>query len=101
MDSQRESRFKVDGMDCASCALKIDTAVRDMPGIVEVSTSVMAQVLTVLHTDTTNLHALQRKVGRLGLQLQSTRSKFREGPSSATTFPKHNGYLPPYDRHHL
>jgi copper chaperone CopZ len=36
------SRFRVDGMDCAGCASKIDTAVRRMPGVSDVSVSVTA-----------------------------------------------------------
>jgi len=31
------TRFRVEGMDCASCASKVDTAVRRMPGIEDVS----------------------------------------------------------------
>ena len=39
MSEVKESRFRVGGMDCASCASKIDTAVRRMPGVFEVSVS--------------------------------------------------------------
>jgi len=31
------TRFRVEGMDCAGCASKIDTAVRRLPGVEDVS----------------------------------------------------------------
>ncbi|HEY0033741.1 MAG TPA: cation transporter, partial [Devosia sp.] len=34
------TRFRVEGMDCASCATKVDTAVRRIDGIEDVSVSV-------------------------------------------------------------
>ncbi|MBB1247533.1 heavy metal translocating P-type ATPase [Rhizobium sp. G21] len=40
-------RYRVDGMDCASCAAKIDTAVRKLPGVRDVSVSATAGALTV------------------------------------------------------
>ena len=38
--SFRQTRFKIGGMDCASCAAKIDTAVRRLEGVADVSVSV-------------------------------------------------------------
>ncbi|WP_429939716.1 heavy-metal-associated domain-containing protein, partial [Brucella melitensis] len=38
--------FRVDGMDCASCAAKIDTAVRRVKGVEDVSVSVTAGTVT-------------------------------------------------------
>jgi Cd2+/Zn2+-exporting ATPase len=32
-----QTRYRVEGMDCASCASKIDTAVRRMPGVEDVN----------------------------------------------------------------
>jgi len=40
-------RLRVDGMDCASCAAKIENAVRRMPGISEVAVSVAAGTVMV------------------------------------------------------
>lgn len=45
------SRFRVGGMDCASCASKIDTAVRRIGGVEDVSVSVTVGTLTVQHGD--------------------------------------------------
>lgn len=36
------TRFRVAGMDCASCATKIDRAVRTIDGVEDVSVSVVA-----------------------------------------------------------
>jgi len=53
-------------MDCASCASKIDTAVRRMPGIEDVNVSVAAGTMTVHHTPESDLAAIEKKVTGLG-----------------------------------
>ncbi|MBR1208147.1 MULTISPECIES: heavy metal translocating P-type ATPase [unclassified Bradyrhizobium] len=40
-------RFRVDGMDCASCATKIENALQRMPGVTEVTVSVTGGTVTV------------------------------------------------------
>ncbi len=47
---ERRTRFQVEGMDCASCASKIETAVRRIPGVSDVAVSVTAGTMTVHHT---------------------------------------------------
>ena len=66
MSEVKESRFRVGGMDCASCASKIDTAVRRMPGVFEVSVSVTAGTMRVQHDATSDPEAIARKVTGLG-----------------------------------
>ncbi|MBB3395092.1 heavy metal translocating P-type ATPase [Rhizobium sp. BK060] len=61
-----EKRYRVDGMDCAGCAAKIDTAVRRMPGVEDVSVSVTAGAMTVRHNGNSDLVAIERKVTSLG-----------------------------------
>ena len=63
-----QTRFRVDGMDCASCAAKIDIAVRRLPGVEDVNVSVAAATMTV-HDD---------------VELGSTRRWARRWPASAT-----------------
>ncbi|MFX8612678.1 heavy metal-associated domain-containing protein, partial [Acinetobacter baumannii] len=58
-----------DGMDCAGCASKIDKAVRRIPGIADVSVSVMAGTMTVLHDGTSDPGAIEKQVTGLGYQL--------------------------------
>ncbi|WP_411033302.1 heavy metal translocating P-type ATPase [Shinella sp. BYT-45] len=66
MPDVKETRFRVEGMDCASCAGKIDTAVRRMPGVSDVSVSVTAGSMRVRHDSTSDLEAIRRKVSGLG-----------------------------------
>ena len=61
-----QTRYRVDGMDCAGCATKIDTAVRRLPGVVDVTVSVAAAAMTVRHGAGADLAAVQRKVTGLG-----------------------------------
>ncbi|RCS23085.1 cadmium-translocating P-type ATPase [Phyllobacterium salinisoli] len=53
-------------MDCASCAAKIDTAVRRIRGVEDVTVSVATQSMTVLHQDSVAAGTIMREVGRLG-----------------------------------
>ncbi|MEX4006720.1 heavy metal translocating P-type ATPase [Neoaquamicrobium sediminum] len=64
--SSRQTRFRVEGMDCASCAAKIDTAVRRMPSVADVKVSVVAGTMTVEHDDSLDVAAVSRKVSGLG-----------------------------------
>lgn len=66
MSDVKETRFRVEGMDCASCASKIDTAVRRMPGVSDVSVSVTAGTMRVQHDPSSDLDAIRRKVSSLG-----------------------------------
>jgi len=61
-----QTRYRVSGMDCASCASKIDTAVRRMAGVEDVSVSVTNGSLTVTHAKSLGNEAIARQVSRLG-----------------------------------
>ncbi|MBC2883901.1 cadmium-translocating P-type ATPase [Ochrobactrum sp. CM-21-5] len=63
-------RFRIDGMDCASCATKIDTAVRRVRGVEDVSVSVTAGTMTVLHNGSGDLDIMVRKVRSLGYGIE-------------------------------
>lgn len=68
--SAQLSRYRVDGMDCASCAAKIDTAVRRISGVEDVSVSVTAGTMTVRHGDDGAIApAIAKKVTGLGYRL--------------------------------
>ena len=62
----RRTRFRVEGMDCASCAAKIDKAVRRIPDVTDVNVSVVAGTMSVEHGDKLDLDTLAQKVNRLG-----------------------------------
>jgi Cd2+/Zn2+-exporting ATPase len=75
MAEATQTRFRVGGMDCASCATKIDTAVRRIHGVEDVSVSVAAGTMTVRHDDTSDLSALEKKVTGLGYTLTALTAK--------------------------
>ncbi|MBB5668347.1 Cd2+/Zn2+-exporting ATPase [Rhizobium leguminosarum] len=66
MAETSETRYRVGGMDCAACASKIDTAVRRVAGVADVSVSVMAGTMTVRHDGSSDLKAIEKKVTGLG-----------------------------------
>ena len=53
-------------MDCASCAAKIDTAVRRLDGVADVSVSVTGASMTVSHGGSLNDDKVLQQVARLG-----------------------------------
>ena len=70
MSTDLQTRFRVGGMDCASCASKIDTAVRRMPGVEDVSVSVTAGTMSIRHDQTSDLDAIGKKVRGLGYSVE-------------------------------
>ena len=66
MSVAAKSRYRVEGMDCASCAQKIETAVRRIEGVDDVSISVPAGTMTVSHApDAATAPAVLQQVARL------------------------------------
>lgn len=88
MAATNQARYKVGGMDCASCATKIDTAVRRMPGVEDVSVSVAAGTMTVSHDETSDLGAIEKKVTGLGYSL---RALGRKAPTTTGHEHDHDG----------
>ena len=39
--------WKIEGMDCASCVAKIQTAVGKLPGVADIKLSTMSEILSV------------------------------------------------------
>jgi Zn2+/Cd2+-exporting ATPase len=68
-EAAAQTRFRIEGMDCAGCATKIDTAVRRLTGIVDVTVSATAGTMAVRHTAESDLDALQKKVTGLGYEI--------------------------------
>ncbi len=61
-----KSRYRIEGMDCASCATKIETAARRIDGVAGVSVSVSGQSMVVEHEATAKLPDLVKRVSGLG-----------------------------------
>ena len=62
----RTSRYRVSGMDCGSCAAKIETALRRVPGIREVRVSVPGGTVTISHEAALGTDAVVRPLSALG-----------------------------------
>jgi Zn2+/Cd2+-exporting ATPase len=62
-----QARYRIEGMDCASCAAKIEGGVRRVSGVTSVSVSVAAKAMTIeAESDTLDDAAVERKVASLG-----------------------------------
>ncbi|MDQ1195478.1 heavy metal translocating P-type ATPase [Agrobacterium sp. SORGH_AS 787] len=83
MSTDLQTRFRVGGMDCASCASKIDTAVRRMPGVEDVSVSVTAGTMSIRHDQTSDLDAIGKKVRGLGYSVERLAGRQAGNPTSA------------------
>ncbi|MEP9369978.1 heavy metal translocating P-type ATPase [Xanthobacter sp. VNH20] len=64
-----QTRFRVGGMDCASCAAKIDAAASRIPGVEKVTISVTAGTMLVRHAPDSDLMALRKRVASLGYEV--------------------------------
>jgi Co/Zn/Cd efflux system component/copper chaperone CopZ len=64
------ARYRVTGMDCASCAAKIEKATRGVGGVEEVRVSIASQLMTLWVDDPgTRLPEIERTVTALGYRL--------------------------------
>ena len=57
-----KKRFKLEDLDCANCAAKMEAAVRKLPGVKSASVSFMTQTLTLEAEDGDFEAALQAAV---------------------------------------
>lgn len=70
-DLPTQARFRVGGMDCASCATKIENAVGRLPGVLSVSASYATGNLNITHDGSLNQPAVEREVRVLGYSMGS------------------------------
>ena len=91
MATTKQARYRVDGMDCAACATKIDTAVRRIPGVSDVSVSVTAGTMTVKHDGSGDLSQIETKVAGLGYSASPMGEK-AAAPKPAATKDDHAGH---------
>ncbi|PRD41769.1 heavy metal translocating P-type ATPase [Phyllobacterium phragmitis] len=77
-------RFRVEGMDCASCAAKVDTAVRRLPGVRDVSVSVTSGAMTVNHDGTAKAQEIAAKVSGLGYETSLAEAASAKRAQAAT-----------------
>ena len=74
--SSAKVRFQVEGMDCSSCATKIENAVRRMPGVTDVSVSVAGGTVTVGHdgVDGIDREEVRNRISGLGYRVARAES---------------------------
>lgn len=92
MDARFETtRFRVEGMDCAGCATKVDTAARRVIGVEDVSVSVINRSMTVKHAPGADLAEISAKVGNLGYPTRAmpATSGGQQGGENAGTVQMH------------
>ena len=62
-------KLRIEGMDCGSCAAKIETAMRRLPGVAEVEVSVAAASMSItVDEDRTSRETIRAKVDSLGFK---------------------------------
>ena len=77
-----QTRYRVTGMDCGSCAVKVDAAVRRLPGVEDVSVSASAGTMTVRHQHgETLLPAMRASLAGLGYNVRPANPETSEGDS--------------------
>ena len=59
------TRLRVEGMDCAGCAIKIENALRRIPGVTEVNVSVAGGAVTVRH-DLADTRTMSSQIAAVG-----------------------------------
>ncbi len=80
-----QARYRVEGMDCGSCAAKIDAAVRRSPGVSDVAVSVSVGTLVITHDGTVDLRAIEKQLTGLGYLVGPIKAK--EPAAAARTTP--------------
>ena len=87
-----ETRYTIEGMDCADCASKIEAAASRVNGITGASASLGAKRLVVTHSKNTDLDDLPGKIKRLGYRLtpQDATARIRMAPAINRTNPGGN-----------
>lgn len=94
LSKEQRTRYRVSGMDCASCAAKIDTALRRIPGVADANVSVSAGTVTVLHDDTVAPEALAKQIAMLGYRITG------QVPTDAGTSPSASRHHDCHDHDH-
>ncbi|MEO3432340.1 cation diffusion facilitator family transporter [Inquilinus sp. CAU 1745] len=74
------ARYRLTGMDCASCAAKIESGTRKLPGVEDVRVSITSQTMSLRVDDpSTCLPEVERTVAGLGYRLARVRPAAEPG----------------------
>lgn len=80
-----EQRYRIEGMDCADCALKIEKGIRQLEGVERVELNFSTALLTI--DGQVSKQAVQKRVEQLGYRLL-------EDTAQAAVTSKMEGFLP-------
>lgn len=78
-----KTRFKISGMDCASCAGKIETAVRKVSGVKDVVVSVTTGSMVLNYDENTDLALVEKRVRSLGYEIEQIVTNLKEEEKAA------------------
>jgi Cd2+/Zn2+-exporting ATPase len=67
----QKTRFRVEGMDCAGCASKIERVAKRIPGVTDVIVSATAGTMVVEHDTGADLAEMAKKISGLGYGLSA------------------------------
>ncbi|RXF71485.1 heavy metal translocating P-type ATPase [Hansschlegelia zhihuaiae] len=68
-------KLRIEGMDCGSCASKIETAMRRLPGVAEVDVRVAASTMSItVDEDRTSRETIRTKIDSLGFKASDSAS---------------------------
>lgn len=76
------TRMRVEGMDCASCAIKIENALRRLPGVADVKVSVSGGTV-IVRNDRPNTEAIRSQIVRLGYTVTGSQETEGDGHGDA------------------
>lgn len=89
-----EVQYRVTGMDCSSCATKIETAARKLEGVSDVRVSIASQVMTLaVDRPEAQLPEVEKTVTGLGYHLQ--RLDIQSNDDDADELPKDLSHITP------
>ena len=82
-------RYRIDGMDCSSCAQKIEQAVKEISGVLDVKVAFASQLMTLrADNQPDTLREAERAVAALGYHLTPLASKRETAEADEDEVPK-------------
>ena len=73
-------KLRIEGMDCGACAVKIESALRPLPGVFDISVSYsQASLSLMLDEDRTSRAAVETRIKALGLSISGPTESLATG----------------------
>lgn len=99
MSAAASIRYHVTGMDCSSCAAKVEGAARKVEGVADVKVSIASQIMTLDVDDPrARLPAVEQAVTSLGYQLDRIGTSNAAGAADDDKVPDLSHVTPAYKR---